>query len=190
MLFPIYDLEMAGAGILRRRSWAETTYPQSLLDSIARNFGEPLAPEAAVARILSDVRDRGDAALSEWSQRLDGAIVPALLAPASARKAALDRLDPALRAALECSAGRIAAFHRRQPCHSWLHVDEHEGTLGQLVRPLASVGVYVPGGTAPLPSSLLMAAVVAPRSRGRDRHCLLAAESYHWPDPRRHFGGG
>lgn len=161
MLFPIYDLPTARQGILRRRSWAETDYPPSLLQGIAQRFGEALSPEQAVARILADVRRRGDAALQHWSATLDGVAPDPLAVPKSAWQDARQRLAPELRQALELAAERIAAFHRRQPAHSWLATDEHEGTLGQLVRPLAAVGVYVPGGTAPLPSSLLMAAVIA-----------------------------
>ncbi len=160
MLFPIYDLPTAQSSILQRRSWAETTYPASLLDRIQALFGEPLAPANAVDRILADVRTRGDAALHDWSRRIDGAAGALLRVPDSEIQASLQRIDPALRQALARSADRIAAFHRRQPAHSWMHVDG-DGTLGQIVRPLASAGVYVPGGTAPLPSSLLMAAVVA-----------------------------
>jgi len=161
MIFPIYDLPTAQHGILKRRTWAETEYPASLLAGIERIFSEALSPEQAVDRILADVRQRGDAALIEWSARIDGADSPQLLVSKSDRQDALDRLEPELRSALGQSAGRIAAFHRRQPAHSWMHVDEQEGTLGQIVRPLAAVGVYVPAGTAPLPSSLLMAAVIA-----------------------------
>lgn len=161
MLFPIYDLPSARDGILKRHSWAETNYPPSLLQGIERSFGVALSPEQAVAHILEDVRQRGDEALYHWSHRLDGATSRHLLASKAERQAALAQLEPELRAALELAAERIAAFHRRQPAHSWLHMDEHEGSLGQLVRPLAAVGVYVPGGTAPLPSSLLMAAVIA-----------------------------
>ena len=161
MTFPIYNLPTAQDGILKRRTWAETEYPASLLAGIERIFGEQLSPEQAVERILSDVRQRGDVALIEWSARIDGADSPHLLVSISDRQDALDRLESELRSALERSAERIAAFHRRQPAQSWMHMDEQEGTLGQIVRPLASVGVYVPAGTAPLPSSLLMAAVIA-----------------------------
>lgn len=161
MLFPIYDLKDARQGILHRRGWSDTTYPAGLLDGIARIFGERLAPEAAVARILADVRERGDAALIDWSRAIDGAGSAALRTSKTARAQALAALEPELRAALQQAAARIAAFHRRQPAQSWMHMDEHEGTLGQIVRPLDSVGVYVPAGTAPLPSSLLMAAVIA-----------------------------
>ncbi len=161
MLLPILDLTAARQTILRRQGWTDANFPASVLDRIERTFGERLSPDAAVARVLADVRQRGDAALREWSQRIDGAAAGDLLVPASWRQAALARLDTQLRLALQRSAERIAAFHRRQPAQSWMHLDEHEGALGQIVRPLASVGVYVPGGTAPLPSSLLMSAVIA-----------------------------
>ncbi len=160
-MLPILDLPTARATILRRQNWADADFPASVLDRIERTFGERLTPDAAVRRILADVRQRGDAAVIYWSQTIDGAASADLLVPGPARRAALDRLDPELRQALQRSADRIAAFHRRQPSQSWLHMDEGEGTLGQIVRPLASVGVYVPGGTAPLPSSLLMSAVIA-----------------------------
>ncbi len=160
-IFPIYDLPTAQKGILKRRTWAETEYPHTLLAGIERIFGEALSPEAAVSHILADVRQRGDQALIHWSKTIDGAGSNELLVPATARRAALDQMAPDLRSALEHSAERIAAFHRRQPAQSWMHVDAHDGTLGQIVRPLQSAGVYVPAGTAPLPSSLLMAAVIA-----------------------------
>ena len=161
MNFPIYDLSTAREGILKRRSWAETDYPQSLLAGIEKLFGQRLTPEQAVARVLADIRQEGDAGLNRWTERIDGVRAESYAVPPEEWNAALNRIDPNLREALWASADRIAAFHRRQPAHSWLHQDENEGTLGQLVRPLDSVGVYVPGGSAPLPSSLLMAAVIA-----------------------------
>ena len=160
-LFPIYDLPTAREGILWRRAWAETEYPPALLQGVERIFGEPLTPEQAVSRVLRDIRERGAAALREWSARIDGFEMQDFRVPKAERERALKELDPELRAALDLAARRIADFHRRQPAHTWLHVNEQEGTLGQIVRPLDSVGVYVPGGSAPLPSSLLMAAVVA-----------------------------
>jgi histidinol dehydrogenase len=161
MNFPIYDLSTAREGILKRRSWAETDYPQSLLAGIEKLFGQRLTPEQAVARVLADIRQEGDAGLNRWTERIDSVRAESYAVPPEEWNAALNRIDPNLREALWASADRIAAFHRRQPAHSWLHQDENEGTLGQLVRPLDSVGVYVPGGSAPLPSSLLMAAVIA-----------------------------
>jgi histidinol dehydrogenase len=75
-------------------------------------------------------------------------------------KRAVDTLDPALLEALQLAAGEIERFHRKQTRNSWVDFGV-EGALGQLVVPLRRVGLYAPGGSAPLPSSLLMAAIPA-----------------------------
>jgi histidinol dehydrogenase len=132
-----------------------------VLERLAATFGEPITPEEAVRRILKDVRTRGDAALRAWSAKLDGFPVEApVRVPDSALAAALEALDAPSRSALEAAAGRIREFHRRQPLTSWF-TNELGGTLGQIVRPHRRVGLYVPGGTAPLPSSVLMSAIPA-----------------------------
>ena len=156
----IYTPSDARASILRRVQWEDQEMPASVLDGIERIFGERIAPAEAVGRILRDVRRRGDAALHEWAGRIDRTAPGALEIPASEWRAAYDRLPETQRAALDLAAERIAAFHRKQPVGSWVDAGP-DGTLGQLVRPLDRAGVYVPGGTAPLPSSLLMAAIPA-----------------------------
>jgi histidinol dehydrogenase len=122
------------------------------------------AVDAAVARILHDVAHRGDAALVELTAQFDRwtpASAAALeIAPGEAR-AALERLPAAQRQALEAAADRIRAYHERQRQDSW-RVREADGTvLGQQVTPLDRVGLYVPGGKAAYPSSVLMSAVAA-----------------------------
>jgi histidinol dehydrogenase len=156
----IYDSAGARSSILRRIPWEDQEMPSRLLDGIEHIFGERLAPAEAVERILRDVRRRGDLALREWSARIDGAPDPEMEIPPAAWRAAYEGLAGDQRAALELAAGRIQEFHRRQPVDSWV-VSGPDGTLGQLIRPLDSAGVYVPGGTAPLPSSLLMAVIPA-----------------------------
>lgn len=157
----IYSAAEAQATILRRRRWEDQEMPAQVLDGIARVFGERLAPAEAVARILADVRGRGDAALHTWSARIDGAAEGLdLEIPLVACQAAYERLPEAERSALDLAADRITAFHRKQPVDSWVDAGP-DGTLGQLIRPLDRAGVYVPGGSAPLPSSLLMAAIPA-----------------------------
>jgi histidinol dehydrogenase len=154
-----YEAAQARFTLLARKPWEDQEMPPRVLDGIERVFGERLAPAEAVARILSDVRRRGDAAVAEWSARLDGR--PATLEiPAAEWRAAFERLSTGEQAALDLATQRITAFHRKQPIDSWIDAGP-DGTLGQLIRPLDSVGVYVPGGTAPLPSSLLMAAIPA-----------------------------
>jgi histidinol dehydrogenase len=147
-------------GILRRIPWEAQEMPERVLAGIQTIFRERLSPAAAVERILADVRSRGDAALREWSARIDGASDPELEVPADLWRAAYQGLAADQRAALDLSAERIESFHRRQPVDSWV-VSDPDGIVGQLIRPLDAAGVYVPGGTAPLPSSLLMAAIPA-----------------------------
>lgn len=156
----IFDVDSACASILRRAPWDEIEAPERLLQNIATIFGEPLSPDAAVRRILADVRGRGDEAVIEWTRRIDRVELAGLRVSAQQIEAAYHQLDVAVVDALRLAARRIEAFHRRQPAISWIHNDE-EGTLGQLVRPIERVGVYVPGGTAPLPSSVLMTAIPA-----------------------------
>ncbi len=146
--------------ILRRAAWEDQEMPAAVTDGIERIFGERLAPAEAVARILRDVRQRGDAALREWAQRIDRAPDGGLEIPTAEWRAAYDRLPAGQRNALGLAAERVTAFHRKQPMDSWVDSGP-DGTLGQLIRPLDRAGVYVPGGTAPLPSSLLMAAIPA-----------------------------
>ncbi len=150
----------ARQSILKRHSLRDYALPASARARSAAIFGEPLAPELAVKRIIQSVRAGGDAALRDWNRRIDGQDSAALRVPPAALQAALAASPSELRAALEQAAERIRAFHQKQPLHSWLDAGA-AGTLGQLIRPVDSVGVYVPGGTAPLPSSLLMSVIPA-----------------------------
>jgi len=155
-----YDPQTARQTILKRLPPDEMQVSHQTLDSIAQLFGKTLTPEQAVSKILKDVRMNGDSALRKWTQTLDHID----LAPAPVSKvliqSALDSISAAQRAALERAAERIEAFHRRQPVTSWF-TNELGGTLGQMIRPIQRVGLYVPGGTAPLPSTVLMSAIPA-----------------------------
>ncbi len=160
-MIEIYESVASAERILNRRTMTTVEdVPDVVLKGIKRVFGEPLTPEAAVARLLSDVRTRGDDALREWTAQIDGVEADALEIPKAAWKMAYDALSPELAAAMERASERIRDFHARQPIPNWT-TDEMGGMLGQKLVPLERVGVYVPGGTAPLPSSLLMAAVPA-----------------------------
>ncbi len=160
MLLPRYTPAEARATLLRRVPIHERPVPQPLQEALARTFGEPLTPEQAVARILADVRQRRDAALHEWTQRLDGVALAQFQVPQAQLEAAWHALPEDLRAALEQAAARIRRFHEQQPVTSWITQDLG-GTLGLLARPLERVGVYAPGGSAPLPSTVLMAVLPA-----------------------------
>ncbi|MCL4237922.1 MAG: histidinol dehydrogenase [Anaerolineae bacterium] len=154
------DLNEARATLLRRDSLRDIPIPAWLSDSLAALFGEPLTPDEAVRRIIRSVREHGDAALFDWNARIDGAQLNALTVPESEIAAALDAIPAGVAEALRYAAERIRAFHEKQPVTGWVDA-AREGSLGQLIRPVDSVGVYVAGGTAPLPSSLLMSAIPA-----------------------------
>jgi histidinol dehydrogenase len=156
----LYDVEGARRTILRRTLFGEETYPQALLDSLARLFGPGTTPPQAVARILASVREQGDDALRHWSTAIDHVDLNSIAIPAARLAAARDELPAALLDAMQLAAERIRAFHLRQPLPNWT-TDALGGTLGQRATPVRRVGIYVPGGTAPLFSSLLMSAIPA-----------------------------
>ena len=128
--------------------------------------GESAAAAVAerVAGIIADVRARGDVALVEYTRELDRAPVQSRadieIAPERLQKA-LDGLPREQRDALETAAGRIRDYHQRQRQESWQYHDAQGNLLGQRVTPLGRVGVYVPGGKASYPSSVLMNALPA-----------------------------
>jgi histidinol dehydrogenase len=151
------------------------------------------AIEQRVADILADVQARGDAAVLEYTARFDGLqadSVAALELTAAELKAAFDGLPAAQRQALEAAARRVRSYHEAQKKasgESWSYRDEDGTLLGQKVTPLDRVGIYVPGGKAAYPSSVLMNAIpahvagvtdivmVVPTPKGEKNPLVLAA---------------
>lgn len=145
---------------------------------------------ADVARILADVKARGDAALAEYSQRFDGYALASdadWVITAEACRAAYDSLEAGLRDALELAAARIRAYHADQLPANRDFTDEAGVRQGAIWRPVDAAGLYVPGGRAAYPSSLLMNAipakvagverlvVVTPTPQGKTNPLVLAA---------------
>jgi histidinol dehydrogenase len=119
---------------------------------------------AAAMAIVDDVRSRGDAALLEYTNRYDRmrvGRVSELEIGAAEMRSALEALPTEQRAALETAVRRIRSYHERQLASSWTYIEEDGTELGQRVNALDRVGLYVPGGLAAYPSSLLMNAVPA-----------------------------
>ena len=120
--------------------------------------------DTAVAAILADVKQRGDAALLDYTKRFDrvttGSAAELEIGRADLQRA-LDGLPVTQRAALETAAARVRAYHERQLAQSWSYTEEDGTRLGQQVTPLERVGIYVPGGKAAYPSSVLMNALPA-----------------------------
>ena len=134
---------------------------ESLLAATAENDPEV---DAAVGEIIAAVRRGGDSAVLEYTRRFDGLAADALseLRISAIRlDAAWDAIDPGERAALTEAAARIRGYHEHQRQDSWHYLDEDGSTLGQRITPLDRVGVYVPGGKASYPSSVLMNTIPA-----------------------------
>ncbi|MBQ6756200.1 MAG: histidinol dehydrogenase [Oscillospiraceae bacterium] len=117
--------------------------------------------EAAVAAIIADVRSRGDKALYDYAERFDGGAPEALEVTKEEIEAGYNSVDPELIAIMEEAAENIRAFHSKQVRNSFIITEENGRVLGQRVVPIEKVGLYVPGGTAAYPSTVLMDAIPA-----------------------------
>lgn len=159
-MIKLYSVEEAQKTILRREMALEPTVPPRLQASLERLFGQGATPETAVTHILRDVRQRGDNALRDWTLKIDGGQLASMQVASEQVQTAGQRIPLPLYEALGMAAKRIRQFHEFQPLPNWT-TNKMGGTLGQRVTPIRRVGVYVPGGTAPLPSSLLMAVIPA-----------------------------
>ena len=149
---------------IRRLHSADAGFNAQLDELLAFESAQDAAVDAAVAAILADVKARGDAAVLEYTQRFDrldaGSLTELELSPDELQKALAD-LPAEQRSALEAAAVRVRAYHERQVLQSW-QFEEPDGTLlGQQVTALDCVGLYVPGGKASYPSSVLMNAIPA-----------------------------
>jgi histidinol dehydrogenase len=122
---------------------------------------------ARVRAIIDEVRAGGDEAVLALTERFDGVRPDGLAVPAHSLAAAESRIAPELAEAIRLAVRRVRAYYERQPSSGFLD-QQPGGLLGQLVRPLTRVGCYVPGGTAPLFSSVLMTAVPAQVAGVRD----------------------
>jgi len=132
---------------------AEFEFIKRLRERDMRNM-EPV--RLAVSEIIAKVRSEGDAALRYYSEKFDNLKRDSLELDKSECEKALAAVPPALRAALEAAASRISDFHSQNIPKSWIKTSEDGIVTGQKVRPLRRVGVYVPGGRAAYPSSVLM----------------------------------
>jgi histidinol dehydrogenase len=160
MLRIVSNLDEARQTILRRVPAEDPPLPDAVRAGIRRVFGRDLTPAAVAEAICAAVQARGDAAVREYTEKIDGVSLESFEVPRAALDMALARIAPTLRHALEVAAERIRAYHTHERHESWLWTTP-DGSLGQIVRPLQRVGFYVPGGTAAYPSTLLMSAIPA-----------------------------
>jgi len=149
---------------IRRLSTARDGFDAELARLTAIDAARDERVEAVVAGILDDVRRRGDRAVLEYTLRFDkvqAASVGDLEIPATALIEARAGLAPERRGALEAAAERIRSYHAHQLAQSWEYTEADGTVLGQKITPLDRVGLYVPGGKAAYPSSVLMNAIPA-----------------------------
>jgi histidinol dehydrogenase len=145
--------------LTREDFWEKFTTPTGLGAQIKQVFGEELSVQEVVDRIIGEVREKGDKALFDYTKKLDGVRVDSLEVDKQEVVAAYDTIDRKLVTALEFAAKRIRDFHLA--CGrkvGLIPIDKH---LRQRVLPLQRVGLYVPGGTAAYPSTVLMMAIPA-----------------------------
>jgi histidinol dehydrogenase len=130
---------------------------------VARGAEVSSEVESTVKAIVAEVRARGDAAVCDFTARFDRLpLTPATMEVTQAEvDTAMAAVAPQALADLQLAAERIATFHRKQKTETWLSTDEQDVLVGQMVRPLDRVGIYVPGGKAAYPSSVLMNALPA-----------------------------
>ena len=174
-------------------STAEADFDQKFQQRLHWSADTDAAIEQRVADILADVQRRGDAAVLEYTARFDGLSAPSMAAlelTQAELKAAFDSIAAVQREALVAAATRVRSYHEAQKKasgESWSYRDEDGTLLGQKVTPLDRVGIYVPGGKAAYPSSVLMNAIpahvagvgeiimVVPTPKGEKNALVLAA---------------
>jgi len=175
---------------VRRLATTQADFDTQLSQLLAFEAAQDPQVDATVAAILADVKARGDAAVLEYTKKFDGVSAGALAEleiPQAELRAALTRIPAARRQALEAAVARVRDYHERQRAQSWGYTDADGNELGQQITALDRAGLYVPGGKAAYPSSVIMNAVpakvagvgdiimVVPTPRGEKNDLVLAA---------------
>ncbi len=175
---------------VRRLDTADATFTEALESLTRYEAALDDRVQETVRGIIADVRMRGDAALIEYTARFDGAVgtsMAGLTIGPEGLRAALDGLDPEVSAPLRSAAERVRRYHEHQLAQSWQYTEPDGTVLGQRITALDRVGIYVPGGKAAYPSSVLMNAIpariagvselvmVTPVPRGERNPLVLAA---------------
>jgi histidinol dehydrogenase len=146
----VRDLDEARRRLNRQGGYAKPPLSDRAREGVRRVFGEELTAEEVADRILGEVQREGDAALRRYTQAFDGTVPDPIEVPTEMWEEAYAALPPELADALEVAAEQIEAFHQKQLRNSWLDWTD-EGALGQIIRPLERIGIYVPGGLAAYP---------------------------------------
>lgn len=189
---------------IRRFRAQDTSFQEDFAQFLNANVEPSADVTATVQKVIADIRKNGDAALLQYTQqfdRLELATAQQLEISQQELQTALASIDSAQRNALQEAKLRIEDYARHQRMQSWEYTDAHGNLLGQRVSPLDRVGIYVPGGTAAYPSSVLMNAIpakvasvpevimVAPTPDGNSNPTVLAAAAIAGVDRVFRIGG-
>ena len=149
---------------IKKLTTQDSDFQQQLGALLAWDASSDMAVVDTVRAILADVKDRGNEAVLEYSRRFDrveATSMADLELPIARAEQALASIPSEQRDALEAAAGRVRAYHEHQKQDSWTYTEADGTVLGQQVTPLDRAGLYVPGGKAAYPSSVLMNAIPA-----------------------------
>lgn len=152
------------SSVINRLNSKDIDFQKKLNHLLAFESSQDEAIENAVAKILQEVKQQGDVAVVAYSQQFDkvqAQTIADLEVPLADCQAALASLPAAQRQALEAAAARVKAYHEHQKAPSWSYTEADGTVLGQKITPMDRVGLYVPGGKAAYPSSVLMNAIPA-----------------------------
>nr|WP_289623040.1 histidinol dehydrogenase [Neisseria montereyensis] len=173
-----------------RKNTQSPNFQSELKALLAFETAQDPKVDQIVADICTDVQKRGDAAVIEYTNKFDGTNAQSmqdLMLSQADLKAAFERLPETTQTALQTAAARVEKYHRHQKMESWSYTDEDGTLLGQQITPLDRVGIYVPGGKAAYPSSVIMNAMpahvagvpeiimVVPTPKGERNDIVLAA---------------
>lgn len=150
--------------LLKKPAFDEVVVSEGIKKRIKETFGEELTPEDVVGRIVTEIRKKGDKALLDYIRKIEGTEVNSvsdLEVGEEEWEAGIAAADPLIVAALQRAADNVLRFHQEQKTGSWSSGRGSASLVGQRTVPMATVGLYIPGGTASYPSSVLMTAIPA-----------------------------
>ncbi len=154
----VYGMKESRETLLAGRGLGLDAVPASILERTESAFGKSMTPTETAQYIIDRVREGGDSAVRDITKRLDGIDLDDFEVPISTIQQAYDEVDSEVVDALGLAAGRVRRFQEKSMPESWIDFDEG---YGELVNPVERVGVYVPGGTARFPSTVLMSVIPA-----------------------------
>ena len=176
----VYGVKAARDALAKGRRLDLASVPSSFLDTTERVFGERLSPAETVSRIIDSVRNEGDKAVRDLTAVLDGQDYQRIEVTEADIENAADSVDPRVIEAFSHAAGRIRRFHEATKPRDWM---DFSSGYGCIARACESVGIYVPGGSVPLPSTVLMTAIPARVAGVKDVLLCTPASRDGLPDP-------